>query len=133
MNRLDFLEKIVIENIRKVMYGVRGMQRRASPPANQLTADIKQLPRGGRHSYFITKEQGLCFVHYLCNRPPSSIGNLFIQCRCRFNPMSFSQALVLLSSFKFLLDISVPRLKPCLLYTSPSPRDEAASRMPSSA
>ena len=77
----------------------RGGQRRASFSDNQPTTYIKQLPRGGSNGYLITKEQGLCFVHYLCNRPPSSIGNLFIQCRCRFNPMSFSQALVLLSSF----------------------------------
>ena len=32
---------------------------RASSPANKLIADIKQLSRGGRHSYLITEEQGL--------------------------------------------------------------------------
>ena len=94
--QLDFLEKIVIENIRQVLQGVRGGQRRASPPANQFIADIKQLPKGGRHSYLITKEQGLCFVYYLCNKPLSSIENLFIHRRCRFDPLSFSPALVLL-------------------------------------
>ena len=31
------------------------------------------------------------------------------------------------------LKIEIARVKPCLLYTSPSPRDYAASRMPSSA
>ena len=30
-------------------------------------------------------------------------------------------------------DKLIPRLKPCLLYTSPSPRDVEESRMPSSA
>ena len=28
---------------------------------------------------------------------------------------------------------NVPRINPCLLYTSPSPRDQRGSRMPSSA
>ena len=88
------------------MYPVRVGQRKASLSANQLIADIKQLPRGGRHSYLITKEQGLC------NKPLSSVENLFIYRRCRFDPLSFSPALALLSSFKFILDISVPRLKP---------------------
>ena len=51
-------------------------------------ADIKQLPRGGRHGYFISKEEGLRLVHYLCNKPLSSIENLFIHCRCLFDPLS---------------------------------------------
>ena len=73
------------------MLGVHGGQRRASPPANQLIADIKQLPKEGRHSYLITKEQGLCFVYYLCNKLLSSIANLFVNRRCRFDPLSSSQ------------------------------------------
>ena len=32
-----------------------------------------------------------------------------------------------------LLNVCIGRLKPCLLYTSPSPRDRQKSRMPSSA
>mgnify|MGYP000663299329 CR=1 FL=1 len=37
-------------------------------------------------------------------------------------------------SFAALFDsVSLPALKPCLLYTSPSPRDRTRSRMPSSA
>ena len=69
---------------------------------------MKQLPRGSSNSCLITREQGLCFVQYLCNKSLSNIQNLFIHCGCRFDQLSFSPALVLLSSLKFIFDISMP-------------------------
>ena len=69
---------------------------------------MKQLPRGGSNSCLITREQGLCFVQYLCNKSVSSIQNLFIHCGCRFDQLSFGPAFVFLSSLKFIFDTSVP-------------------------
>ena len=43
-----------------------------------------------------------------------------------FSPQGFTSSLVFQSS-------DALRFKPCLLYTSPSPRDQRGSRMPSSA
>ena len=36
-------------------------------------------------------------------------------------------------SVKAMLELALPKVKDCLLYTSPSPRDQRGSRMPSSA
>ena len=44
--------------------------------------------------------------------PDDKERQLFIHYSCRFDPLSFSPALVLLNSFKFFVDISVPRPKP---------------------
>ena len=91
----------IIENIRQVTQGVRRGQRRASPPANQLIADINNCLVEVDITISLPKNRD--FVYCLCNKPLSSIENLYIHCRCRFDPLSFSPALVLLSSFKFLL------------------------------
>ena len=62
------------------MQEARGGQTRASFSANLSITDVKQLPRGGINSYLITKEQGLCLVHDVCNKPLNSIENAFIHC-----------------------------------------------------
>ena len=49
----------------------------------------------------------------------------------QMDDLSVSDGLVLLDSRRIVLPLSA--IKPCLLYTSPSPRDRQKSRMPSSA
>ena len=51
-------------------------------------------------------------------------------------PLSFNEFIgqeQLKSSLRIAIDASIIRKEPCLLYTSPSPRDREKSRMPSSA
>ena len=56
----------------------------------------------------------------------------------RKSPSHYHMMLLVMSAYKENKKLSVEQLKTklfktCLLYTSPSPRDEALSRMPSSA
>ena len=72
-------------------------------------------------------------------------GNLYrtglckVGANCFLNQLSTSERFIDLSIFLaaaktlFLLEYATGLFKSCLLYTSPSPRDYAASRMPSSA
>ena len=49
------------------------------------------------------------------------------------SPRTQEENLEIFKPVKRIFDLENPKHKPCLLYTSPSPRDRQKSRMPSSA
>ena len=52
---------------------------------------------------------------------------------CKIAQVCKCEALLVVAAARSVTDVLVTRLKGCLLYTSPSPRDSTSSRMPSSA
>ena len=60
-----------------------------------------------------------------------NIGFVHLNRELKFNRVVFHTTVVSITNFVFTILLSL--IWPCLLYTSPSPRDQRGSRMPSSA
>ena len=96
-----------------------------------IHADSTQPSNGAQHRLLrCAEDQQLAAAFVQAADLPAALTALDTQNSGNFEVIDVAQ----LSSFdKQLRKAEAPLLKPCLLYTSPSPRDATLSRMPSSA